>query len=466
MSGEPVSAAGELPGPLLSRLHAPRISTLGWGAAIAAYIVAAAWLAAHPPAIGSDDALFLVRGVTRFSVLDFSPQFPGYPGFVAMARLLLPVTGDPLRALACLAGLVALALPPTAALVAWRTGAGRDAALAAFALTLAGPFMPELSLSLLSDGAGILFLLVFLALLPRAGEQPRIAASFLAGVALGWAAACRPSDAALLAGAALGAFLSAPRLTGAALAGVLAVAAPVASVIWALEGSLYLQEGLRFVSGHALIWGNTVFADTGHRDWLTALAALPGALALAAILLFGVAVAAVGRKDASPARTAAIVAFIAHAGWVAMLQNPDQLRHLAPLSVLGGLVLALLLAGRRRRLATVAVTACLAFELWALVATVDPSPAHPPPLLAAAQFLDAEPTGTAVATNEGVFLLRATLLHTRVYDMHYPADARLGLAMAEGPAFRLTSTPSPAQSAAATFRGRFAGEPALWLYRR
>jgi hypothetical protein len=54
--------------------------------------------------------------------------------------------------------------------------------------------------------------------------------------------------------------------------------------------------------------------------------------------------------------------------------------------------------------------------------------AHPPALASD----DAEPSGTAVATNEGVFPLRALLPGLRIYDMHYPADARLGLATAAG----------------------------------
>ena len=451
------------------RLDEGRLSTplaVGWSLALVAYAGAALWVAAHEPALSSDDALFLARGLTRFSVLDFSPQFPGYPGVVAMGRLILPLAGDPLRALAFVTGLLALALPPLAALVAKRAGAGEGAALAAFAVTLAGPLMPDLALSLLSDGAGIFFLLVFLALLPRRGEEARTASALLAGMALGWAAACRPSDAPMLAGAALGALVMVPRLFGPLLVGGLVVVLPIATVIWALEGPLYLEEGLRFVTGHALIWGNTAFAEVArHGGWLDALGATPGGLALAALFLAGAGHTLRQRRGAAPALMAASAAFIAHAGWVAAFQNPDHLRHLAPLAVLGGLLLATAWAGTGHRLAWLPVGLCLALEGWALIGTVAPLPGRASPLASAIDLLAKEPPGAAVATNDGVFLLRAKLPGLRVYDMHYPADARLGLATAAGPAFRLTGTPLPGRSASAVFPARFAGETTLFLYR-
>ena len=47
------------------------------------------WLLAFPVALDSDDALNFAHGVTRFSVLEFSPHFPGYPAFIWLARLIL-----------------------------------------------------------------------------------------------------------------------------------------------------------------------------------------------------------------------------------------------------------------------------------------------------------------------------------------------------------------------------------------
>ena len=46
------------------------------------------WLFQYPLVVSSDDALFFSRGVDRFSVIEFSPHFPGYPAFIALASLL------------------------------------------------------------------------------------------------------------------------------------------------------------------------------------------------------------------------------------------------------------------------------------------------------------------------------------------------------------------------------------------
>lgn len=436
--------------------------TAAWVATLALYAAEAIWIARHQPAISSDDALFLARGLTRFSILDFSPQFPGYPGFIAMGRLLLPLVGDPVRALGLLTGTVALAIPPMAALIARRNGDQR-AALAAFVLALVQPMAPDLGLSLLTDGSGILFLLVFLALLPRAGEEAGRVRSLLAGAALAWALACRPSDAVLFAGAAIGAAITERRIALPAIVGGLAVLAPVAAVIAALEGGAYLDEATRFLAGHATLWGNTALSDAPHDTWLTTIAAVPGGIPLAALLITAVALGLRHLLRAPAALAATLTAFIAYAAWVVVFQNPDQLRHLAPLLVLGALVVAMLPA--RSRLALPGAVLLLGLETWSLVAATTFNTGMLPPLAAATAWLRAEPETPTVATNLGVESLRATLPQVRIYDAYYAGDAALGLATAAGPAYRLTTTPLAAQIPTATFARRFAGEPTLLLYR-
>jgi hypothetical protein len=237
-------------------------------------------------------------------------------------------------------------------------------------------------------------------------------------------------------------------------------------VVLALEGPLVVGEGARFFAGNALIWGNTPFAPEGQSGgWLNVISSLPFGWAAAALVVVGIA-AALPLARRSPALAAAVGAFAAHAAWIALFQNPDHLRHLAPLAVLGGLIVAVACAEPPRRWWRAAlVVLLLAAETGGLVASGAWSRGGPPPLAAAEVWLAAEPAGTAVATNEGVFLLRDEVRAVRVYDMHYPADAALGLATAGGPAFRLTATPLAGTPAAAIFVGRFPGERTLMLYR-
>jgi len=436
-------------------------------ASLLLYAAIALWLASHPVSLSSDDALFLLHALKRFSVLDFSPQFPGYPGFVALGRLALSISHDPLDALGLTTLLVALALPPMAGLVVWRVTGDRWRALLAFLLTLACPLLPDIALSLLSDGSGILFLLTFLSLLPRASQENLgFLQPFLAGAALAFAGACRPSDAVLLACALLGALIALPRAWKALLAGGLAVTIPTLAVLFALEGTLYWQEGLRFFAGNAMLWGNTPFAGTSarHRNWLGAVASLPGGPVLIALPLIA-ALAVLRRRRAPPAAFAAALALPGHMVWILAFQNPDHLRHLAPILILGGILLATMKLPGAKSLTAIAASLYAIAAFWCMALTLDPNPEHLPPLAQALSFLRAEPQAV-VATNNGVFTLRTLLPRHHIYDMHYPADARLGLAMAKGPAYRLTTTRPENGNIVAAFPGRFAGEETMWLERK
>ncbi|HVW54357.1 MAG TPA: hypothetical protein VHC00_01620 [Rhizobiaceae bacterium] len=432
-------------------------------ASLAVYAAAALWLTWHPVALSSDDALFFTRALTRFSVLDFSPQFPGYPGFVALGRLALSISHDPLDALGLTTLLITLSLPPMAGLVAWRVTGRRWRALLAFLLTLACPLLPDMALSLLSDASGILFLLVFLTLLPRnRDEELPFFRIFMAGVALAWAGACRPSDAVLLGTALISALVTTPRIWKPLLIGALTVVVPVIAVISALEGTLYLQEGLRFFVGNATLWGNTPFAaKPQHDNWFVAIAALPGDLLLIGSALLS-ALVAVWRLRTSPATAAAAFALLGHALWIAAFQNPDHLRHLAPIMVLGGLLLAMMRFPDRKQACFPAAALYALAELYCLASTTDFHASRLPPLAAAIAYLREQPKA-AIATNNGVFTLRTLLPRNHIYDMHYPADARLGLATAKGPAYRLTTTAPASGDAAMIFPSRFAGEETMWL---
>jgi hypothetical protein len=437
--------------------------TLALFASLALYAAVVLWLAWHPAALSSDDALFFTHALTRFSVLDFSPQFPGYPGFVALGRLALSVSDDPLDALGLTTLLIALALPPMAGLVAWRVTGRRWRALLAFLLTLACPLLPDMALSLLSDGSGILFLLVFFALLPRSQEaELRFFRIVMAGVALAWAGACRPSDAVLLAAALIGALITTPRIWKPLLLGALTVTIPVIAVMFALEGTLYFQESLRFFVGNATLWGNTPFAaQPQHGNWFAAIAALPGGIVLIGLSLVS-AFVAVRRFRSSPAALAAAFALLGHSLWIAAFQNPDHLRHLAPIMILGGLLLSVVRLPNRRQMPFLAAALFALAELYCVGRTVDFHARRLPPLARAVAVLREEPKAT-IATNNGVFALRALLPRNRIYDMHYPADARLGLATAKGPAYRLTTTAPASGDTNMVFPGRFAGEETMWL---
>ena len=343
--------------------------------ALIAFSAMAFWLYSQPPGIGSDDAYFFSRGLTRFSLTDFSPHFPGYPAFIGLGRVLGLAIPDPVAALQAMTVTLALALPIAAAWVALRWGCPVSIVLAVFLLTLSQPLLPLLALSGLSDGGGLLFFLLFLACL---GARPtaRAGPAFLAGLFLGLAAATRPSYAPLLFAAYCVVLLGAPRPAIVVAIGSACVAVPAALVLYANEGPALFDEAQRFVTGHTLSWGNTAFARPDAaprwthtiRDtwWPGPLLVLYGLAALRAIVLW---------RTLFLAQRLCVVVFLVSAAWTWAMQNPENLRHLAPTLLLGPLPLV---SGPRGSAVVVGVWAALVVNVAALLTGVSITPRDAP----------------------------------------------------------------------------------------
>ncbi|MEW5422047.1 hypothetical protein [Amorphus sp. 3PC139-8] len=427
--------------------------------AIGLYVLLAAALLRQPPSLSSDDGFNFARALTRFSVLDFSPHFPGYPVFVGLGRLVRLVVPDPVSALQRTTTGVALALPWAAAWAAWSWTGARWAALAAFGLTLMQPILPALALSGLSDGTGLLFFVAFLALVLLA--ERNAGGSVAAGLSLGLSAWARPSYGLIQAGAWLVVVGRSPWRGSVILVGAIAVTMPVLAILLSIEGWGYFREGLRFFEGHTLVWGNTALSGSSDgAGWGAVLLERPAVLALLCLYAGAAVVSLAGerRRVAAPA----IAAFAVSLVWMLAMQNPDNLRHLAPTLMLGGL-LAATMPGRRAVRAAV-IGLALVLNSWLAATTWDLADPRPAPLAAASVALQ-DRAPALLVTNQGVGFLRDRLNEVRVYDLFYPETAHAGVAASDLPAYRLTSTPIPACELAAVFPGRAFGEPALLLYR-
>lgn len=440
----------------------------GWGSAVLLWALAACWLLAHPPQIGSDDALFFLRGLTRFSVLDLSPQFPGYPGFIASGRAVMAGGLDPIHALSAVCAAAALTLPFAGAAIAARNApSSGGAGLMAFVLLLCQPLGPDLALNLLSDGTGLAVLMIALALLPaRSGAGQAFWLAGLAGLVAGGALACRPTYLVMIAAAGVAAFSARPARLWPLLVTGLALSLGTL-VVMIIQEPLYFAEGRRFLLGHAQIWGNTALSPDPHGSWWVSLSRHP-------IPAFGVTAGGLATLSLAlrwhhlgAAPRALVAGFWAHALWIALFQNPDNLRHLAPLGVLG--LVAVAIRAGQARVGRVAFALVLCAELAGLVLRVNPDPWALAPLAAATQRLEQlERTAKlppVLITNAGVHTLRARL-PMRIYDAHYTADAGLGACLARGQTWRLSLTP-PATEDDPQYRfpGRFPAERDLHLYR-
>ena len=405
------------------------------------------WLLAFPVALDSDDALNFAHGVTRFSVLEFSPHFPGYPAFIWLARLINLAVDDPAAAVQWASLLGTALIAPLAAGLAARLWQRPSLFAPVWLLVLALPLTPTLALSGLSDGPALAAWLGALLAL----QQRRIA---LAGLLLGLMLALRPSYLVLaLLPLWLGMAHKGERLK--LLLSITLVGLACLLFVWQADGWAYFAEGRRFTDGHFTLWGNTAAAH-GDRllswahtfsDQLTPL----WPLMMGALLLLPVWQRLKGQTAAlSPLWSLYRLALLL---WTLFGQNPDNPRHLAPITLLGIVLLAGMLP-RQGELPTMAASLLL-------LATILIPPA-PPAMVQAARL--AERTCPALVTQWGVRLLRETTA-LPVTDGWYQGDA--ALALTQG-ACRLSRRPiaqneMPLPHQTHWFAPRFGAEPGLWL---
>ncbi|WP_270821816.1 hypothetical protein [Aeromonas sp. QDB14] len=405
------------------------------------------WLLTFPVALDSDDALNFAHGVVRFSVLEFSPHFPGYPAFIWLARLINLAVDDPARAVQWASLLGSSLLAPLAASLAVRLWQRPSLLAPAWLLVLALPLTPTLALSGLSDGPALAaWLGALLALLHRKAA--------LAGLLLGLMLALRPSYFVL-------ALL--PLWLGMAQQGNrVRFVLPIALVglacllfVWQADGWAYFAEGRRFTDGHFTLWGNTAAAH-GDRllswtntfnDQLTPLwPLLMGALLVLPLWQRS--------KDQNPAPSVLWPLYwLVLLLWTLFGQNPDNPRHLAPITLLGLVLLAGWLPRRGVELIALAGLLLLAVTF---------TPARPSAMVQAARV--AEKNCPALVTQWGVRLLRETTT-LPVTDGWYRGDA--ALALTQG-ACRLSRRPLGAEALPGPydtlwFAPRFHAEPGLWL---
>ncbi|WP_324046053.1 hypothetical protein [Aeromonas caviae] len=405
------------------------------------------WLLTFPVALDSDDALNFAHGVVRFSVLEFSPHFPGYPAFIWLARLINLAVDEPARAVQWASLLGSSLLAPLAAFLAARLWQRPSLLAPVWLLVLALPLTPTLALSGLSDGPALAAWLGALLAL----QQRKIA---LAGLLLGLMLALRPSYFVL-------ALL--PLWLGMAQQGTrVRFVLPIALVglacllfVWQADGWAYFGEGRRFTDGHFTLWGNTAaahgdrllsWARTFHEQLTPLWPLLMGALLVLPLWQRS--------KDHNPDPSVLWTLYwLALLLWTLFGQNPDNPRHLAPITLLGIVLLAGWLPRRGE------LTAMLG-ALLLLLCTLTPPVA--PAMTRAARL--AEQTCPALVTQWGVRLLRETTT-LPVTDGWYRGDA--ALALTQG-ACRLSRRPLGAEALPGPydtlwFSPRFHAEPGLWL---
>ncbi|UZE95897.1 hypothetical protein [Alkalimarinus alittae] len=412
-----------------------------------------------PALPANDDALFLSRGISHFSVVEFSPHFPGYAGLVLLVKSLSWLFSSDYQALHIVVLMLTSMIPVVVFLILNTLQVGRYIPLAVAAILYFQPLLISVALSGLSDGPGLLSWLLVLLFLLRA--QP-VLSGFLSGVML----TIRPSYL-LLVLPLIGFLLRQHRHQTKLI--IMAISVPLllsAIYMYSKDGLALFEEAYRFIRGHFLVWGNTSLNETTRVSWWYVVSDYIGGewqlVCLTVILLLGCCVVWVKHRAAQ----GLIVSFVFILLWTLLFQNPDNLRHFLPVMVLAVMIISLMLSSIETlyvRLTAALASMVVAFSLL----QAHQLPFTPPAIQQALSWLETQSSEGryegVIITNEGVELAKEYQTKRRVADAWYQQQAAW---LWSGGAWRMSYNPVQRYGeAVAVFPRRLAGEHATYVYR-
>ncbi len=420
------------------------------------------WLAGFSWQISSDDALNFARGVERFSVLEFRPHFPGYPGMILGARLFQWVGGgvSAEQAVVLWTLLCALLIPVILAWGLMMTVQRAGLAVGCGALMYLSPVLAGIALSGLSDAPALLFFCCALCawLSRRLGWL---------GWSLGLMLATRPAYAVLAVGLLSIVIACTPvrrrwEASRQLLVPVALLGAVSAAFVLAHDGVAYFAEGLRFTQGHFDIWGNTSGSEVARwRIWMDRLALELG-WGGTLLTLIGLVCPWLTRNVSLKAISVVIAGYL-----VIMLltQNPESFRHISPVLLVSLWLLVCSMGAATWGWQVGMLMLCLLVNRSLLCLD---APARHSPAEAAIRYLAEQAPQLKLGTNYHVNLIREKLPAVPLYDLYYPSHWLILQHDLHTTAFwRLSSQPVEGANARLLqfFPSRFPTERALYLYR-
>ncbi|MCJ8351343.1 hypothetical protein [Moritella sp.] len=434
--------------------------------------------------ISSDDALYFQRALSHFSVLEFSPHFPGYPGFVWLERLIHVINSHP-NSNVILSFLSAITLTISVFMYCYQRMKIKSFALFAVLLFLLQGNIAELALNGLSDASALWFFSLYLLLtrfhLPL-GSGPllktklhRVLQSLLprqtfsaiiSGLLLAACLATRPSYLPLVACAMLlELFYHRQRRQGYQRLGWQIFSITLVGVICAFyvfmqDGWAYIEEGQRFTQGHFTIWGNTTSTtDSRLSQWLTTLTntySTLGVILLTSILAIGLYL---------PRTRGLSILVCCWFAWIIRGQNPENIRHLAVFSLLLPIICAQLIEHvyqTQRMRPALYILSCILLVTLGYHSIKQFTQQRNAPVLQATQFFKTMDKQQMIISNYNIDNLRNNLPQHVILDRHYQSSSNYQ-AQQQG-YWRLSSNRLNNESIVKQFKGRFLGERSLYLY--
>ncbi|WP_294964424.1 hypothetical protein [Sulfurimonas sp.] len=382
----------------------------------------------YPASYYNDDSLFLANGILNFSVIDFSPHFPGYPTIVILGKFINFFVDDSKYSLFILSASGGILLP---AMLYFYVKELKDERVASFVflLTISSTYLMNISLSMLSESVGIFFF--FLALYSLEIKKYK-----LSGIILAVAFFARPSYFILYVVGLLYLMLFKKESIKEVLISFLLSSLVFLAFIFATQGMLYIYEAKRFILGHFKTWGT---GQNTQLSWFSNIFRLEN-LAFAFLILVPIKF----EKNL----TLIYILFISYFVWLLSAQNPDNIRHIIPLVLFANIFLGYIFA---KHVVTIVLIFC--FNIY----IVQSYQAKLSPIDQIVKTItDKE---TKVLSNRSIEILRESL-DNRVFDNYYIHSSKY---YKKNSMTYLITTDKPKDDNYKEFYGRFLGEHTFYL---
>ncbi len=408
--------------------------------------------------ISSDDAFNFVLAIERFSVLEFRPHFPGYPAFIGAIHLFNLLFESHLDALIVYTSFSSLCLVLLCAYLVYRVTQKLIFSLLLIICVVLNPLLMGLALSGLSDAPALMLLL--LALIFAYKQQ----ASKM-GFAIALMLATRPSYLPL----AISFLLFLPLFKDKKQA-LLHSLLPILTIgfisflfLISKDGFSYFSEGVRFTQGHFLIWGNTAVEQTASPVvvWLIHINEFmgwPGTVLLVTTLLLSL-------FDKVYFIKLLTIFTCLYLVYILVAQNPDNIRHFAPVYYLFIVLFFAQLSRMKYR------SLSLLLVLLLVLPTLDfeQTSQQQDPTNQAVNYLQIQAQNNSelpvlLATNYSFNLITNRLKQFSVLDSYYPSSE---VTIRNRGAWRLSGSPLVEEYylLVKTFYKRLPTERTLYLYR-
>lgn len=383
----------------------------------------------YEPSFYNDDSLFLTRGIDNFSVIDFSPHFPGYVVIVILGKFINIFVNESKYSFFLLSSLCAVFLPLLVFFYV-KNFADEKKAFIVFLISISSVYLMNLSLSMLSDSVGLFFF--FLSL-----HMYELKKNKLSGFAFSVALFSRPSYFIFFVIGFIYIYFTNKKSLKEILIYFLFGTFLFLSYTFFYNGYLYIEEAIRFTQGHFELWGVGQNSDIKWIDNILKFENIPYLLLIFSIFSF--------KKE----YIFLWILFLSYFIWMIFAQNADNIRHMIPLVFLANIIIGVSIKNK-----TLILVSFLIINLYAHSFYKEKFS----PIENIANYINN--SELMIITNRGVEILREKL-ENKIIDGYYKNSANF---IANNKKSLIITTNKPKDKNYKEFKGRFIGEHNLYLF--